>query len=93
MRGRKLRNCVNWQGVLEQYGVKQGVDVFRVFPVSTTLPILHTGLYIDGTRIRRTAAEVWERNRTVLLWVREIVDTFTGVVSGCVLSPSARNSV
>jgi hypothetical protein len=31
------------------------LDVFRVSPVSTILPILHTGLYIDGSRMRRTS--------------------------------------
>ena len=38
---------------LLKQGVKQGLDIFRVSPVSTILPVLHTGLYIDGSRIRR----------------------------------------
>jgi hypothetical protein len=41
--------------MLKQKGVEKGLDVFRVSPVSTILPILHTDLYIDGTRIGRTS--------------------------------------
>jgi hypothetical protein len=45
MRENKLRSGVNWQGTLEQKGVKQGLVVFNYFGTRTFKTLVGKGLF------------------------------------------------